>query len=123
MDSNTEIYTLLKNSFTSVHIGNLPQSVDLQSDTPIILIQFINLEPTNMKDGGTMDFETAVINVFATSYKNAKEATAVIRNTLSAYESSCIREVEFENKEYIWEADIETNRYNLTFKIHTKCIT
>lgn len=119
MDSQQHIYDTVKAVYTKTDIGKIDQSRDFNADL-IVLLEFISLEPTKSKDSSVMDFEKLQVSVFNANYDTALTAAKATRALLEPIENSYIREVEFDDRLYIFEEDSEIHRFITRYTIHTK---
>lgn len=121
MDSLQYIYELIKDEYTRTYMSYIPQSEILNSYNQVVLIQSVVLEPTKNKDNAVLDIETIAVTVFCGNYNTANSTANAIRNILEEVEANqYIREIEFDNKTYLYDEEELIHKVIVSFNVHTK---
>lgn len=108
------VYETLSQTYSDVYIDEIPQSVSFQSSNVLILIELLDLVPTDEKD---VNSEEDVINlrvhIMNKDYKIAFETALDVRDILNEYNDIC----HFENMVNFDDEELEIKRFVIDFKI------
>ena len=120
MSALTQIYDELRSNFTTVYVEEFPQSVDIKSKTPLILIQDVATVGTPNKDRRVKDFMSIRVHVVCSEYKACRDRAETIRLLLDGFTSTNIDQMDFEEITRVTPNDIETNQIVIDFTIIKK---
>ena len=117
-NSTVRLYDLLKADYPGkTYVGQIPQSVNLQTADGVILLESVSSEPTKNKDNAKRDQIVYYIHVIGTVLKTVDTLTEGIRNLVEPYTDEYIYHIEFDNTATDFNPEAETWERVLVFNV------
>ena len=119
MLSDKSIYELIQDEYATTYFGKLPQSVNIVSSTPNILITNTGLIKDKDKDNGGR-FQVAYrVEVMGTIYKTVSTYAHNIISTMIDYTDTNIYLIDFDGSVSDTDSTAEIYRIVLDFNVFT----
>ena len=117
-NSTVRLYDLLKADYPGkTYVGQIPQSVNLQTADGVILLESVSSEPTKNKDNAKRDQIVYYIHVIGSVLKTVDTLTEEIRNLVEPYTDEYIYHIEFDNTATDFNPEAETWERVLVFNV------
>lgn len=117
-NSTVRLYDLLKSEYPGqVYLGQISQSVNLQTADGVILLESISSSASKNKDNGKRDQIVYYVHVIGSILKTVDTLSEEIRNLVEPYTDEYIYLVEYDNTGTDYNEDAETWEKVLVFNV------
>ena len=117
MIADKQIYDLISDEYATTYFNKFPQSVNIESATPNVLIQNISRTGSKDKDHTERVECTYRIEVIGTIYLTVSNYAENIISVMRNYTDTYIYLIDFENRLYDTDSTSEIHRLILDFKV------
>lgn len=115
MTADKQIYDLISDEYATTYFNKFPQSVNIVSSTPHILIQNISRVNSKNKDKTGRAEVTYRIEVIGTVYMTVSNYAENLIGVMQNYTDSYIYLIDFDNRVYDTDDTAEIHRLILDF--------